>query len=359
MRERPINLRLYGWLQVQCNGLSSGLRSSKLLSPSGSDVLPLPTQRRSTRRASASWCGSTRELSQLSPALSPPPPSPNSPSDSELGVTLRPKGTLWLPVALIGTTAEEHGNSIRRRGGSDASLSSLDPSKPRKKKLSPEEKLLQDNKEYFKMEVLHTKLRSSGPRPTNHISNGNIVNHTAKARRGRWTKGKNNVVDSVDYEALIVENKIMKLNGVKKPKRPRRSELMKLCDEAESFMFGESSRQSAASAASCADSEEEEPLREDDGAEEAEAEGALSEEAARPPRPRKRRSHAEAFIHDNLDYYKFETPGSRLRSQGSTGEPDCSASTTSEDSHDLALSFQVFLLSLEVYRKVLLTPAYG
>lgn len=43
--------------------------------------------------------------------------------------------------------------------------------------------------------------------------------------------------------------------------------------------------------------------------------GSNSENSRR--RRRKRRTQAEAFIHDNLDYYKFEIPGSRLRFQGS------------------------------------------
>lgn len=45
--------------------------------------------------------------------------------------------------------------------------------------------------------------------------------------------------------------------------------------------------------------------------------GSTSEANTLSGRHRKRRTHAEAFIHDNLDYYKFEIPGSRLRFQGS------------------------------------------
>ncbi|XP_049780091.1 uncharacterized protein LOC126176938 isoform X1 [Schistocerca cancellata] len=45
--------------------------------------------------------------------------------------------------------------------------------------------------------------------------------------------------------------------------------------------------------------------------------GSTSDANTLSGRHRKRRTHAEAFIHDNLDYYKFEIPGSRLRFQGS------------------------------------------
>lgn len=234
-------------------------------------------------------------------------------------MTLRPKGTLWLPVALIGTTAEEHGNCIRRRGGSDASLNSLDGSKPRRKKLSPEEKLLQDNKDYFKMEVFHTKLRSSGPKQSNHGKNGKIP---ARCKRARWAKTKESGEDEQDRENVVVTSAAdMKVNGVQKPKRPRQSELTTLCDEAETFMFGESTRQSVA--------ESEEETRREDG---------TSCDENGPPR-KKRRSHAEAFIHDNLDYYKFETPGSRLRSQGSAAG-DQESSPVEGKSCELIFSFE-------------------
>lgn len=236
-------------------------------------------------------------------------------------MTLRPKGTLWLPVALIGTTAEEHGNCIRRRGGSDASLNSLDASKPRRKKLSPEEKLLQDNKDYFKMEVFHTKLRSSGPRQSNHMKNGKIP---ARCKRSRWAKTKEIAEDEQDSENAVASPASVKVNGVQKQKRPRQSELTKLCDEAETFMFGESTRQSAPSVA-----ESEEETRKEDAT--------SCDESGRPRK--KRRSHAEAFIHDNLDYYKFETPGSRLRSQGSaTGEPE--SGSVERKSPELIFSFE-------------------
>jgi len=223
-------------------------------------------------------------------------------------------------VPLIGNTAEEHANGVRLRGGSETSANSSDTFKSRRKKLSPEEKLLQDNKDYFKMEVLDTKLRSSGPKhpPVNKIVLKKVFSPPTKSA---WKSKKNN---SVDYEALIVENKILKMNGVNKPKRARRSQLMKLCDEAESFMFGESSRQSGQSVPE-EDAVDISPVKEEP----------IVPETVSPRR--KRRSHTEAFIQDNLDYYKFEPTG-RLRSQGSVGGE--SETELSKDCNSLLFSFQ-------------------
>lgn len=433
--------------------------------------MPLPSSRRSTRRASASWCGSTRELSQLSPTDSEIENIRRSDSSFEAhdpaldspGITLRPKGQLWLPIALIGTTAEENGNCIRKRyeycirqsenaklssdlldsfdekpldecdindmmpkvsKESDSSLNSnfsqneylvkknvekkdtycivtrntkvkneeingrsressveshksdKDQSKSRveckkrslsvcgrvspivkrtrtmstnsvhsvgrKKKLSPEEKLLQDNKEYFKMEVLNTKLRSTGSLLSVNINKDSEVNASnaksiekinkiiikkikirRKRKRSKRTKARNKKSNESNFTTVIIENKKnvnVKINGVIRKKR--QSELMKLCNEAESFMFGESSRQGCI-ATNATESESEEFSRKKKNSlpsikaniiEEISTDSNCENEGKRR---KKRRSHAEAFIHDNLDYYKFETPGSRLRYQGS------------------------------------------
>lgn len=434
------------------------------MSPSGSDVLPLPTSRRSTRRASASWCGSTRELAQLSPTdgdidnirRSESSFETNDSSLDSPGITLRPKGQLWLPVALIGTTAEENGNSIRKRyeysarhsenakfcnfildslnskvrnnsssnqslsKGSDSSLNSTfsdqndyqfkrsrecvsarnakvksdemncrsressvesrrsfqdaprcrpDVKKRslsvggittsnikrsrtvstnsacsgvRRKKLSPEEKLLQDNKEYFKMEVLNVKLRSSGSllntnqyketdqdepieKPIEKIIIKKVKTR-GRRRRSRWTKANagRKVAESVNAGPVPEEKEKseVKINGIIRKKRL--TELTQLCDEAESFMFGESTRQDNESSKQptiedsfCEDSskKKDSSIVQKEGDEE--NSGSSISEMAEIKRRRKRRSHAEAFIHDNIDYYKFETPGSRLRYQGS------------------------------------------
>ncbi|KAK6617863.1 hypothetical protein RUM43_014092 [Polyplax serrata] len=449
-------------LKVQCNGLTTTHRNSKLLSPSGSDVLPLPTSRRSTRRASASWCGSTRELSQLSPTdseienirRSDSSFEAHDPSLDSPGITLRPKGQLWLPIALIGTTAEENGNCIRKRYeysirhsenaklssdvldsfdinstdetdemqkinqkenesivGSNCSLSdcqigkdisdkqdsscavtrrakvkneetngrsresSMESNKSeenrpksrveckkrslsvcdrtsptvkrtrtmstnsihsvsRKKKLSPEEKLLQDNKEYFKMEVLNSKLRSTGSllgvtqskelevneivRPTEKVEQTVIKKATRNVgRRRKQRRTMKPKPENVDLATNKTSN--VKINGIIKKKR--QSTLMKLCNEAECFMFGESCKQigniDIDKEGAKGHSKHEVPQRKRHFFTSSRANASADSNFGdlRKTR-RKRRSQAEAFIHDNIDYYKFETPGSRLRYQG-------------------------------------------
>lgn len=453
-------------LKVQCNGLTVGHRSSKLLSPSGSDVLPLPTStKRCTRRASASWCGSTRELSQLSPTDSEIENVVRENSlDPSSDSLLDPKGQqLWLPVAAFrssGTAcgveeiennkatepfvkfSAENGkpssNDSNKHGGFcrggdckslqvfrcddscrlDSSSRSYDGDRPikkdpddydddedddfhgkmnsdrdgndgktrgtsesltsgdeqdgndkkfrvttaaaisavqrRRKKLSPEEKLLQDNKEYFKMEVLNTKLRSSGSlanatRETeyNEVEGdagekiGKIIIKKIKMRgrqrKSRWTKSRdedNPTSSDCDFEAKIFDRKNrstgVKINGI--IRRKRQSELMTLCDEAESFMFGDCSRHGRGNAVASAGPEFRSKTatsvsvrrtfpspvdeKETGRLERSKGDGeSVGGSPAAGKRRKKRRSHAEAFIHDNIDYYKFETPDSRLRYQ--------------------------------------------
>ncbi|EEB13761.1 conserved hypothetical protein [Pediculus humanus corporis] len=295
-------------LKVQCNGLPLSHRNSKLLSPSGSDVLPLPSSRRSTRRASASWCGSTQFKKRCL------------------------------------STCDKLVSSVKRNRAMSAN--SVHCARKRKK-LSPEEKLLQDNKEYFKMEVLTTKLRSTGSllnlnqnrgsdvnlvrkdsSPVNGLDKKyifkKITNRRSKKRRKR-IKTKNNHLNKFNGSNVLDQrkkNNEIKINGVLKRKK-RQSELIKLCNEAESFMFGESSKQCCVTNKVTEKLPEEHSEKNDDTSvlsnKEIISEGGKKDKVFKNEckLKRKRRSHAEAFIHDNLDYYKFETPGSRLRYQGS------------------------------------------
>lgn len=217
----------------------------------------------------------------------------------------------------------------------------------KRKKLSPEEKLLQDNKEYFKMEVLTTKLRSTGSllnlnqnrgsdvnlirkdsSPVNGLDKKyifkKITNRRSKKRRKR-IKTKNNHLNKFNGSNVLDQrkkNNEIKINGVLKRKK-RQSELIKLCNEAESFMFGESSKQCCVTNKVTEKVPEEHSEKNDDTNvlinKEIISEGGKKDKVFKNEckLKRKRRSHAEAFIHDNLDYYKFETPGSRLRYQGS------------------------------------------
>ncbi|XP_076167830.1 uncharacterized protein LOC143146953 isoform X2 [Ptiloglossa arizonensis] len=178
-------------------------------------------------------------------------------------------------------------------------------------RLSVEERLIEDNRAYYKVEVLGSKLRSSV------ISNNNSQ---CTVQRDVDGEGKKEVPSS--EKPVVVRFK-----------RVRKSELSLLSDEAESFMFGELKRDDSSEAS---DEEQSSILPRDTESEcndtvssvcpssslnfgspvktetiEEDSQDSLSLGRAR----KRRRTQAEALIKDNVDYYKFETPGSRLRYQ--------------------------------------------
>nr|XP_031835730.1 uncharacterized protein LOC116428340 isoform X1 [Nomia melanderi] len=189
-------------------------------------------------------------------------------------------------------------------------------------RLSVEERLIEDNRAYYKVEVLGSKLRSS------IVSNNNSQCTVPK--------------DADDEEKKEVPSSEKPV--VVRFKRVRKSELSLLSDEAESFMFGEPRRDDSSEASDeeqssvlpretdseyndapssvcpsssvgCGSPIKSEPVEED-------SQDSLSLGRAR----KRRRTQAEALIKDNEDYYKFETPGSRLRYQAPlTGIKDPSA----------------------------------
>lgn len=182
----------------------------------------------------------------------------------------------------------------------------------RSKRVSADERLVSDNKTYYKVEVLSNKLRSN-------------------EKDKESTKQQQSKTNDTD-KGLIV-----------KFKKLRNSELVQLNNEATNFLFPKKDESS----------EDEEEGHEDETNEtedEVKTESEPTEitssselEEVKPPdkfkveeecsldsissecrKRRKRRSHAEAFIMDNQKYYKFETPGSssyRLRYHGSYLSP--------------------------------------
>lgn len=179
-------------------------------------------------------------------------------------------------------------------------------------RLSVEERLIEDNRAYYKVEVLGNKLRSSA------VPGGNSQHVTSK--------------DDEDEEKKEVPSNEKPV--VVRFKRVRKSELSLLSDEAESFMFGEPKRDDSSEQTS--DGEQSSVLPRDTDSEANEnvnlsisPNSSLnsspikqeiieedSQDSMHLGRARKRRrTQAEAFIKDNTDYYKFETPGSRLRYQ--------------------------------------------
>lgn len=180
-------------------------------------------------------------------------------------------------------------------------------------RLSVEERLIEDNRAYYKVEVLGNKLRSSA-------APGGNSQHAASKDGGGDDEEKKEEAPSSEKPVVV------------RFKRVRKSELSLLSDEAESFMFGEPKRDDSSdvsygdqSSVLPRDTESSEvnetsvspssplisssPVKQEMIEED-------SQDSVHLGRARKRRrTQAEAFIKDNADYYKFETPGSRLRYQ--------------------------------------------
>ena len=178
-------------------------------------------------------------------------------------------------------------------------------------RLSVEERLIEDNRAYYKVEVLGSKLRSSV------LSNNN--SQCTVQRDGDCEEKKE--VPSSEKPVVV------------RFKRVRKSELSLLSDEAESFMFREFKRDDSSETS---DGEQSSILPRDTESECNDTGNSISsnsllsssspvksetieddsQDSLNLGRARKRRrTQAEALIKDNVDYYKFETPGSRLRYQ--------------------------------------------
>lgn len=193
-------------------------------------------------------------------------------------------------------------------------------------RLSVEERLIEDNRAYYKVEVLGSKLRSSV------LSNNNSQYTVPRDGDGEEKKE----VPSSEKPVVV------------RFKRVRKSELSLLSDEAESFMFRELKRDDSSEISD--DDEQSSILPRDTESECNDTNNSIcrssfvnssikseiveddSQDSVNLGRARKRRrTQAEALIKDNVDYYKFEIPGSRLRYQAPlTGIKDLSISENKE-----------------------------
>lgn len=161
-----------------------------------------------------------------------------------------------------------------------------------RQRFSADERLVVDNRSYYKVEVLPSKLRSG-------------VTHFHDFRR----------------HEMPVENKEDD-KGLLKFKKLRNSELIQLNNEASNFLFpkkdetsddDDDDKTSRNDNSSISESDDRKFKIEDDES--------MHSTSSESKSKKRRRTHAEAFIMDNQKYYKFETPGSRLRYQGSYLSP--------------------------------------
>lgn len=277
------------------------LRKRRSISVSCKDLLEItPASERTHYLRSARPARS--ELSQLSPALSDnshPLLNSNShqpllsPTLSERGHNLRTRSQLWSNVIdedPLVVTANSHpekakpdkssdkiekpdkgdklekndksglheevldvdGEDSKEKGQKDIRDVELRPPRNhcrnksiRRKRLSAEEKLIEDNRGYYKVEVLNSKLRSTGFFVQQSAQGGPPVNGACTSN------GPGRSGSQEEKEPVVVRFK-----------KVRRSELSVLSDEAENFMFGE--QRSESNSENLSDSDEDD----DDGEEE-------------------------------------------------------------------------------------------
>lgn len=172
----------------------------------------------------------------------------------------------------------------------------------RQKRASADERLVSDNKTYYKVEVLSSKLRPTA----NHMREQDVT----KTRQSQLSKRE----EEEKEKGLIV-----------KFKKLRNSELIQLNNEATNFLFpkrddelseeedaDEDSANATASITSKNESSDTEDCTKTPQKFKVEDEASMDSTCSETKTKKKRRTHAEAFIMDNQKYYKFEMPGSRL-----------------------------------------------
>lgn len=203
-------------------------------------------------------------------------------------------------------------------------------------RISADERLVVDNKSYYKVEVLPSKLRS-GQVPFDH-----------EMYKRPHTPLKDVTDDDKNFKCT---------------RKMRNSELIRLNNEAENFLFPK--KDDSGSEEDEDDEEKSNDINSISGESEdfkrvniEDDESMHSTGSESKQGKRRRRTHAEAFIMDNEKYYKFETPGSRLRYQGSYLSPlpnkmknngDCFVKTE-QRKEEKSDSSQSFKIDLEKYQ---------
>lgn len=206
----------------------------------------------------------------------------------------------------------------------------------RQKRISADERLVSDNKTYYKVEVLSTKLRSNDKEKEcakqkeakpSETDKGLIVKFR-KLRNSGEDQGfclRHNIKDSHLLQNWF--NSTMRPPTFYSPRkttlrmrrtRTRPLQLRKLNRYPTTMLKVHFQwRKSAGNSLKCVVLFVDIPSREIDEVKppdkfKVEDEVSMDSTSSDGKRRPKRRSHAEAFIMDNQKYYKFETPGSRL-----------------------------------------------
>ncbi|KAK5645494.1 hypothetical protein RI129_006794 [Pyrocoelia pectoralis] len=166
-----------------------------------------------------------------------------------------------------------------------------------KKRGSADERLMFDNRNYYKVEVLSNKLRSV-----------------------RERKIKSPIISEDSEDAKVYSF----------PKKKKQSEITRLNNEAENFLFPHKG-DSSSDETDATDPPPPQSTRKRETNENVKPkiiktdteDGSMDSNSSESSVVKKKRrlTQAEAFILDNQRYYKFETPGSRLRYQGSYLSP--------------------------------------
>lgn len=192
-----------------------------------------------------------------------------------------------------------------------------------RKRMSAEEKFLEDNKAYYKVEMLRTKLRST-------------ESYQVMCAPRRDESKPSEAVEEASQSGAKTPNDANESRTNKLSKRNSALQLLNL--EAEKFMFG-SPKNERDDSEDDDDEDDANDVRkgrtsgskshgDDTDDEEPKANG-FTKQNGRRVKGKKRRTHAELFIHDNLDYYKFEISGSRLRHHGDSGSGSVKSETNS------------------------------
>ncbi|KAJ8980010.1 hypothetical protein NQ317_016673 [Molorchus minor] len=149
----------------------------------------------------------------------------------------------------------------------------------RQKHVSANESLVTNSKTYYKVEVLSSKLRFSS-----HQVRERDNKEQASQSPKRDEKDKGLIKDEASSEDEDVVSNERNIRASSVGQDERLSDTEEAVDISQTFKV--------------------------------EDEVSMDSTCSESKRKKRRRTHAEAFIMDNQKYYKFETPGSRLRYQG-------------------------------------------